>query len=103
MQADDAAPTRGEGLEVTEGLRGFQHREIVARTGDDQAIVVVARDLDEEAVRGAALVELACGVQVAWPEPERGREPQPITQQHPQRLELVPHLARRVEIRLDGE
>src|SRR5437667_226039 len=48
VQADDAASALAKGLEIAEGLGGLEDREVVARSGDRQLLLVRSRDLDEE-------------------------------------------------------
>src|SRR3954453_23970707 len=65
LDADDGQAVVLERLQVARGLRGDELREL--------AVAPVPHDLDEDALRRAALVELAGRVQEPRPVAERGR------------------------------
>ena len=65
VHAQGAAAAVREDLEISAGLRGFDHAESVLRAGHGKIVSVVAGDLQEHAGVRAAFVCLAGGVQEA--------------------------------------
>src|SRR5678816_452470 len=63
-EADDPAAARVKRLEVALGLGGLERREAVRDPRDGEVVLVLAGDLDEEAIVPAPLVELIGRVQV---------------------------------------
>src|SRR5438105_13837960 len=101
MDSDDAAPALLQRREVSGGLRLDQAGEAEVLAGDRQLLARVVHDLDEQALVRAALVELACGVEVARAEPVRDDAAGLAARALDQRLELA--LARGVDERLDAD
>src|SRR6185436_5109112 len=64
-------------LEVAQRLRVLYHAERVPPAWHRQIVGVVAGDLDEHAGVRAALVQLTRRVQIARPEADAGRDPEP--------------------------
>ncbi len=75
MQAHQRPLPRLERLAVPGGLRGLEAREGVVPAGDLHVLTDGAGDLQEDAGRAAALVELAGGVQVLRSPAEGHRPP----------------------------
>jgi hypothetical protein len=68
-----APPARGERLVVAERLRRLERAEGELLAGDRRVLGGLGRELDEDAVRGAALVELARRVEEARAVADRRR------------------------------
>src|SRR5258705_13397586 len=102
MKPDDPARSVAQALEIAQRLGSLQSRESVSRAGDGQVLTVLPGDLDEQAGRGPALVELARRVEVSRAPPDRGRDAQAIAQRDPDLLEPAPGPRRRGQLGLDG-
>src|SRR5258705_5360992 len=103
MKPDDPARSVAQTLEIAQRLGSLESRESVSGAGDGQVLTVLPGDLDEQAARGPALVELARRVEVARAPADRGRDAQAIAQGDPDLLEDAPRLGRRGQEGLDGE
>src|SRR2546422_340021 len=71
VDAQRAPPVRLQYLQVAAGLGREEGSERERQAGDRQVLSAVAGDLHEQPGVGAALVQLAGGVEEAGPEPER--------------------------------
>ena len=82
-----ARPERGE---VAARLGTLEHAERVGLPGHRHVVGVVPDDLQEQTARGAALVELPGGVQVARTVAERRRDAQAVAQREAKALQASP-------------
>src|SRR6185503_17613094 len=91
--ASPRAPARlRQGLEIAQGLRRLQSPESVPGVRDDDLLRIVPGELEKDAVRLPALVELAGGVQVARAVRHRGGRPQPVAQEDADLLQALPRV-----------
>ena len=80
VHAHDAASGITQGLEVAQGLGRLESGETVACTRNGHVVLVLTRELDEDAVGASSLVQLPGGMQVARTEAHGRGQLQPVPQ-----------------------
>jgi len=78
-----------EGLKVAQGLGRLHQAEGVRFPGDGQVHWVVHRELEEDPVVPASLVQLSRRVQEAWSISQRGCHPKPVPDAGPDRRQRL--------------